>query len=371
MKNIWKPAVYILLGVVGIWLTVKLLLPIGLPFLLGFLLARGAAPLAKTMVITWKFPKWLASFLSVSLVAGAAAGVVWLAGQLVVYGGEQAAVKLPGLLSSLDQPLGKLQAGLLSLTRRLPDSLGAAAGQWVEKLFADGSVLARTLSDWLMDFAGNLLAFLPEALLFLLTTLLSAYFFSTESPVLGAAVKKLLPQRSQDRLRAIWKRAKTVLGGYLKAQLYLTLVILLLLAVGLLLLRQPNAILLAVVIALVDALPVFGAGTVLIPWGVVQLLQGNTPLGLELLLLYAVIAVSRAFLEPKFLGYQIGLSPLLTLISLYAGFRLFGVVGMILVPIGVILLKQLYDLLEAADTASEAFPESPEAAPDSGRHNSR
>ena len=91
-----------------------------------------------------------------------------------------------------------------------------------------------------------------------------------------------------------------------------------------------------------------GAGTVLIPWGVISFLRGNTVLGVGLLVLYALCSVSRAFLEPRFLGKQIGLNPLVTLAALYAGYRLFGILGMILLPFAVILLKQLYELIESA-----------------------
>ena len=117
---------------------------------------------------------------------------------------------------------------------------------------------------------------------------------------------------------------------------------------GLLVLGRKNALPLALVIAVVDALPVFGAGTILIPWGVISFLRGSTVLGIGLLVLYALCSVSRAFLEPRFLGKQIGLNPLLTLIALYAGYRLFGILGMILLPFAVILLKQLYELIESA-----------------------
>jgi predicted PurR-regulated permease PerM len=94
----------------------------------------------------------------------------------------------------------------------------------------------------------------------------------------------------------------------------------------------------------VDALPVLGAGAVLIPWGLLSFLRGSTGDGVGLLLIYAVIAIARTTLEPRFLGKQMGLHPLLTLLSLYGGFRLFGVSGMILVPVGVMLCKQLYEL---------------------------
>lgn len=102
-----------------------------------------------------------------------------------------------------------------------------------------------------------------------------------------------------------------------------------------------------------DALPVFGAGTILIPWGVISFLRGVPSLGIGLLALYALCAVGRAFLEPRFLGKQIGLDPLLTLVALYAGFRFFGILGMILLPVAIILLKQLYELIGTAEKDAE------------------
>ena len=143
-------------------------------------------------------------------------------------------------------------------------------------------------------------------------------------------------------------RLRSALGGYFRAQGWLLLVTLAIVAVGLLILRRRNALALALMIAVVDALPVFGAGTILIPWGILSLLRGQTSLAVGLLLLYAIASLTRTLLEPRFLGRQIGLHPLLTLAALYAGFRLFGIVGMILVPVGVILLKQIYELVESA-----------------------
>ena len=94
------------------------------------------------------------------------------------------------------------------------------------------------------------------------------------------------------------------------------------------------------------ALPVFGVGTIMVPWGALTLLRGDTFTGLGLLAVYGAASLTRTFLEPRFLGRQIGLSPLLTLVCLYAGFRLYGILGMILLPVAVILCKQVIELLE-------------------------
>ena len=111
--------------------------------------------------------------------------------------------------------------------------------------------------------------------------------------------------------------------------------------VGLLLLRVPYAFLLALLIAVVDILPVLGTGTIVIPWGIITLILGNFPLGIGLLILYAIITVVRQSLEPRVVGHQIGLHPLITLISMFVGVSLFGFLGLFGLPIAVTVFVQI------------------------------
>ena len=112
---------------------------------------------------------------------------------------------------------------------------------------------------------------------------------------------------------------------------------------GLLLIRQEYALLLAALIALIDALPVFGTGTVLVPWAAAVCLLGNVPKGIALLALFAVISVVRSVLEPKLVAAQAGLPPLASLAAMYVGFCAMGVAGMVLAPVLLLLVKQLHD----------------------------
>ena len=114
-------------------------------------------------------------------------------------------------------------------------------------------------------------------------------------------------------------------------------------AAGMLLMRQEYALLLAALIALIDALPVFGTGTVLVPWAAVECLLGNVPKGAALLALFAVISVVRSVLEPKLVAPQAGLPPLASLAAMYVGFCAMGVAGMVLSPVLLLLVKQLHD----------------------------
>ena len=100
-------------------------------------------------------------------------------------------------------------------------------------------------------------------------------------------------------------------------------------------------LLLSGLIALLDFLPVLGVGLFLVPWGVLSLLAGERALGVGLLILFALIAVTRQFLEPRILGRGYGLHPLVTLLSLYAGGRLFGVFGLLVLPMLTLLLFEI------------------------------
>ena len=349
MKQPWRQLAYAALGAVGVWLTAKLLLPVGLPFLLGYALSCAARRPAAWLRKRVHAPAWLASFLTVTLVCLSVAAFLFLAGRFAVTGLEQLAKRLPAFLTSLEQPLDDLREKLLRLTANLPGSAATAAEAWLSRLFEGGSVIAGTVSERLLRFAGDVLSCLPDCFLFLLTTVLSSYLFASHRDRLREAARHHVPQEWLGRFRAVRKRLKAALGGYCKAQLRLSAVAASLLTVGLLVLRVPKAPLFALLIALIDALPVFGAGTVLLPWSAVSFLRGETVFAVGLSVLYAVVSVSRAVLEPRFLGRQIGMHPLLTLFSLYAGYRLFGFLGMILLPIGAILLKQLYDLVGAQE----------------------
>lgn len=345
MKKSWRLALCALGLVLAIWLTARYLLPIGLPFLLGWVICRAAEPGVRRLNARG-LPRWLAAFLCVTAVLAVLSLLLWLLGRTLFSELAELASRLPSFLASLSGPLGKLRRRLLILAARLPDGMAEAAIQWLERFFAGSSGLADSVSGWLLRFVTGTLSSVPEIGLFLLTTLLSAYLISTELPRLCAALSRHLPERWKTRAEALWTRLKAALGGYLKAQIRLMGVTFLIVSAGLLILRQERALLLAAVIALVDALPVFGVGTVLLPWGLLSLLRGDTFTGIGLLLTYGAASLTRSALEPRFLGRQIGLSPLLTLVSLYAGFRLYGILGMLLLPVAVILCRQIYELME-------------------------
>ena len=324
MKKLWQLCACAAGVLAGLWLTARILLPVGLPFLLGLGLARLARPLAARLR---RLPRGLAAFLSVTAVCLVAAAV------------------LTGL--GWAEPLQRLHTAALHLASRLPDGMGEAAAEWVDRLFAGGSVVADSVSQGVFGCVTRVLGWMPQLLLFGLTALLSAYFLAGDAPRLRALAARHVPEEWRARGGQLLVRLRAALRGYVLAQGKLLLVTFGVVSLGLLLaLRQPHAVLLGALIAVVDALPVLGSGTVLLPWAAVSLLRGSGGLAIGLTVTYAAAAFARSALEPRLLGRQIGLPPLLTLLSLYAGYRLFGLAGMILLPLAVLLAKQVWELAE-------------------------
>ena len=348
-------AALVLGGGVLLWLLVGFCLPVVLPFLIGLAAAQLAEPAVRALCRRLRLPRWAAAALCLSALLALLSLGLWLLGRIVC--GELSGFvhRLPGLLQAMAGPLGQLQERLLALTGRAPEALRQTLRSWVASLFASGSVLAQKLYEAAFSLLTGMVSGLPDAALFLLTAVLSSFMISARMPQLRAALRARLPADWRAQADAFWRRLRHLLGSWLQAQLKLMGVTFGIVTAGLFLNGVEFPLLFGGLIALVDALPVFGTGTVLIPWGIALFAQGQPGRGLGMLLLYGVAALTRTALEPRLLGRQLGLHPLLTLLALYAGFRLCGVGGMILFPIGAILLRQLWELLHAA-----GFPFHPE-----------
>lgn len=346
VRKFYRIALYVALAIGFAWVGFRYLLPILLPFFIGFLLSRVAEPIIRALQKNKTLPRWVCSAASMVLIyVVLGVGLFFLFRSLLLEL-QGFVAQLPELLASLAGPMQALQSWLSSLASRLPDGIGDALSQWIGNLFESGSVLLESLYGWLFRLVTNTVSSLPSMVLFLVTAILSSFMFSSQWPVLRVQLMRRLPEAWQKHINAFTQRMKSAMGGWCKAQLKLMAICFAVLTAGLWILGADFPLLFGGIIAVVDALPVLGSGTVLIPWAIVMFLQGNTPMGFGLLILYGVASLTRTALEPRLLGRQIGLSPLLTLFAMYAGFRLMGVAGMILFPICAILVKQFTELWE-------------------------
>ena len=323
------------------WIGVRFALPLLFPFLLGLGLALAAEPLVALLAGRGKLPRALAAGLGVTLAFCAAAlTVLALFGFLIRELGLLANV-LPDLEGTALTGISALQGWLLDLAAHAPQSIRPLLQHNVSDFFSGGTQLLDRGVQYLLGLAKALLTHVPDSALTLGTAILSGYMISAKLPRLKTWVLRRLPREKLKPLLAALKRIKAIVTGWLAAQVKLAGVTLALLLAGFLLLRIPYAPVWALGVCLVDAFPVLGTGTILLPWSLICFLQGDTARAIGILGIYTVITITRSVLEPKLLGKHLGLDPLVTLMALYVGFKLFGLLGMLLAPMATVLMVQL------------------------------
>ena len=199
-----------------------------------------------------------------------------------------------------------------------------------------------TISEPTVTAAGNFAKRVPSYLIGIIVALMSAYLFTADREEILAWLKKVSPPSVTKRMALVSDNLKYAVGGYFKAQFKIMGVIFLILWISLALAGVDYAVLVALLISILDFLPFFGTGTAMIPWALYKLLVGDLKMAVILVVIYGVTQLVRQLIQPKMLGKSMGLNPIVTLILLYLGYRLRGVLGMILaVPIGMILINMV------------------------------
>ncbi len=326
----------------GLWLASRFLLPWFAPFLLGFALAALIEPLVRALVRRG-WPRGAAAGLVdlgllALLVRGCSAMIGWGVAAVSDFAREA-----PALMTGLAQALGRLEEQLLTMIAQAPAELESTLRRALDAVGEGLYGLPVLLSQWTLDAVGQLAGKSPDLLLFVVTAGIGSYFCSASFPRVLAFVQAQLPQRLKERLEGMGEEVKGSLGGWLRAQLILMGITFFELLAAFLLLKIPRPAVLAGIIAVVDALPLFGTGVMLAPWAIYCLLLGQSARGLGLLISWGGVSLVRSCIEAKLLGDQIGLHPLASLMAMYVGWRVWSVWGMLLFPMLLVTARQLND----------------------------
>lgn len=325
----------------GLWLGLRYVLPVALPFLLAAALAFLSEPLVRSLEKRLRLPRIAATGIGVSICLGLAVLIFLTLCAFLLRQLRGLADVLPDLEDSATRGLASLEDFFLSLSGRAPQGLRPVLTHSVENLFSGSSRILDRISGWLLNLATGILAALPDSALGLGTWILAAYMTSAKLPEIKEYFSSHLPKKWTAQYLPALKRLRHCLTLWLTAQAKLTGVTFAVLSLGFLLLRLPYALAWAALICLVDALPILGTGTVLLPWSLVCFLQGDHLRAIGLVSIYAVVALLRCILEPRFVGKHLGLDPLVTLVAIYAGYRLWGIFGMLLAPLLAVTATQL------------------------------
>ena len=213
-----------------------------------------------------------------------------------------------------------------------------------------GNNILGSLASWvasvsrsLVGYAQKLALGTPKFFISLIFCIVSTVFLSMDYPNITYFFLGQFPEKSQQTILEAKNYLLKTIGGMLKSYGLIMFITFCELNIGLRIIGVEDASVLSLIIAIFDILPALGTGGIMIPWVVIELVQGNVMLGVKLLLLYAVITVVRNILEPKIVGESIGLHPVLLLISIYVGGTILGPMGIIIMPFTLIVIKKLND----------------------------
>jgi sporulation integral membrane protein YtvI len=329
-------------GCAGLYAGLRWLLPWAAPFLVALVLARAIEP-AVSFFCSQRWPR--------SLAAGVCTTALLLSlglGIRLIIGGAVSelrafSVRLPELIEGLTGAVSLLEERAMRLIDRTDGALSEYLLSALESVRNSLAEVPTMLSGKILSFLSAFAERTPSILLFTITACIGVYFISSAFPEIRAFASRQIPLRWRSRARELRNDLRNSLGHWLKAQLILSGITFVELFLALLLLRVRYALLLALVISVIDALPVLGAGTVLVPWAVVEFLIGSYPMGLGLVITYAAITLVRQCIQAKLLGDQLGLHPVASLLAVYVGFRTLGIWGMLLFPLLFVTVKQLND----------------------------
>lgn len=308
-----------------------------LPFILAWIIALLVNPLVNFLEKKTRLPRGLFSICLVLLLYA----VLTL---LIIVGASRLVMELSNILERLPQYA-------VVLRRATEDWIAYGQNIYINLTPETTEVVRSSIINLINSLASaisgaigrsmSLLSIFPKTLLFIIVTMVSSYMMSKDMYLIRNVFASQVPEDIINRIKSVYADLIKALGGFIRAQLTIMGITFLITITGLYLIGVPYALTMAIVIGVVDALPILGTGAVIIPWAVINIIMKHYSLAAALLVLYGVIVVTRQIIEPKIMGKNIGLHPLATLISLYIGMRIFGIIGILIGPLTLIVIKAL------------------------------
>jgi sporulation integral membrane protein YtvI len=328
--------------VILLLLAARYLLPVLMPFLVAFVLAfliqRPAAWIARRL----RAPKGRLSVLLLVLVYVAVFGVAFSGGGRVFAVIREFVIDVPDIYRRDILPL--LNYVLEGVAENLSEAdpfVSAQIENSLQQAVQSIGQMVSGLSVTLLQMVSEFITGVPSVLIRVVLTVITSFYICSDYDRILAALWRLLPDRWQNLCRDIKQYGLNMIRVYIRSYSLLFLLTFTELTIGFLIFQIPHSLLVAVLIAIFDILPVLGTGGVLIPWAVILAVIGNYPLAAGILILYVIITVVRNSVEPRIVGKQIGLHPLLTLIAMFTGVSLAGLPGLILLPMAVMIFVNM------------------------------
>ena len=342
-RRFLKTVLTLFIATALILLFIKYLLPCLLPFVLAFFTAWLIEPVVRYFSKYLGGRRWICSAVCILFLILSIIGFCALFISRLIYEATDLISSLPQLFSGLPNIMSRIEGTIDSFISRSPDGIREYISTAIDGIYKKVSDLPAELSSKALGVFSAFLGKTPKMMLFFATYSIGSFFISRSYPAIRTFIKKQIPSRFQAVCRNIKNDLLSGFGKWIKAQITLLCITFIELTIAFIILGFEHAGIIAVLTALIDALPVFGTGTVLIPWAAVLFIGNSVSKAFGLIITYLAVTVIRNCLEPKLVAGQFGIDPAAALLTMYSGFKLSGIAGMVLFPFGLMLIKQMND----------------------------
>lgn len=310
------------------------------PFIAGYILSRLINPVADFLQKKVKMPRVLSVVLLIIVTVGGICAVIIGVGYRLVDEVRNLYTHFPEIIASAQNTWEQFAAKWSRFYVDMPDSVRQAMDNLSKSLTVQLSDFAKNLE--VVDSAQSFAKSLPRGIIWAIVFILSTFFMVSQKSVIDGFTRRVLGRRLTRKIRELREEFRIYLGGYVKAQIVLMFIIFVLIAVVLSFISASYSLVIAAATAILDALPFFGSGITLIPIAVINLAGGNFKMGIGCAVLYVAVILLRRILEPKLVSDKMGFNPILTLVSMYVGYKWWGIIGMIIGPVFLMVIISIY-----------------------------
>ena len=344
-RKVLKRIAFLALSIVALYIGVKLSI-FYFPFLLAFIIASIVEPLVKWTAKHTNVDRKVAAIIVMIVVSVIIIG-------MIAWGITVLISEASNLLHGLNDYTEKIYNWFQGVISSINFEKFRISEQFSGILQSSTQEIINVSSNWVKNFLNSMLEIissLPTTVVYVVITLLATYFICADRLYILDQVEHHFPRTWVKRFTLHLREILTSLGGYLKAQAILIIIAFFQVLIGLIVLKHLGMnvqypLLAALGIGFVDALPILGSGSVIIPWAVISAINGDIKLAISLIIILVIISIVRQLIEPKVVSKHIGIHPIFTLIGMYTGFKISGIIGLLIGPIAIIILKNVYGTL--------------------------
>lgn len=344
-SKVFRKLIVFAISLFAIYLSFKLAI-FYFPFLIAFIISLLLEPLIRFLMKKCKLKRKTSAIIIMFLIIGIILGLLAWGIATIVSEGSNLLDNLGTYVTSATNFIQEFLNGENLKRFNIPENVINTIGESFTQLIDTATTLIGNSLKGILEWITSI----PTIGVYLVITFLSLYFICTDKVYMIDQLEHHLPEIWVKKLYKHLKQIVKALGKYLKAEATLVLVSFVITLVGLYILKFAGfniayPLLYAIGIAFVDALPIFGSGTIMLPWAIISAFNGDINLAIAILVLWIIMSIVRQFMEPRIVGNNIGIHPIFTLIAMYTGFKISGVIGLFLGPIILIILKNIFGSL--------------------------